>query len=145
MTTSFTDRNTTDVELGTDFAPKFDSDGLIPAIAMDHESNEVLMVAFMNADALQKTIDCGEAVYWSRSRKKYWHKGEESGNTQKIKAILTDCDQDCLILKVEQIGGAACHNGYRSCFYRKLENKDGKLVYTQAEKVFDPQKVYGKK
>jgi len=143
--TLITPRDKTDVEAGQAFAPKFDADGLIPAVAVDYKTNEVLMVAYMNAEALAKTVDRGEAVYWSRSRKKYWHKGEESGNIQKVHEILTDCDQDVVIVKVEQVGGACCHNGYRSCFYRKLEGADGKLTFTQSEKVFDPAKVYGKK
>jgi len=121
---------------------KFGSDGLIPAIAQDAASGEVLMVAWMNAEAIAKTIETGEAHYWSRSRKKLWHKGEESGNVQRIKEIRTDCDKDVLLLKVEQIGGAACHTGFRSCFSWVLRKgawaEDG-------VKVFDPREKYGKK
>ncbi|MFG0250088.1 MAG: phosphoribosyl-AMP cyclohydrolase [Phycisphaeraceae bacterium JB051] len=136
------------LEEGNLFAPKFDDNGLITAIAQDHETGKILMVAFMNEVALKKTIECGEAVYFSRSRQKLWHKGEESGNVQKIKAIYTDCDQDALVMEVEQIGNAACHVGYNSCFYRKIDGAvDGTvaLTTTEAEKVFDPKEVYGKK
>ena len=100
---------------------KFNSEGLIPAIAQDSESGEVLMLAYMNEESLKKTLETSEAFYWSRSRKKLWHKGEESGNIQKVKEIYYDCDEDALLLKVEQIGGVACHTGNRSCFYRKLK------------------------
>jgi len=138
------------IEHSLDFAPKFDANGLIPAIATDHVTGEVLMMAFMNAESLAKTLETGEAVYYSRSRQKLWHKGEESGNVQKIVELRTDCDQDCLWLRVEQVGGAACHNGYKSCFYRRVpvgRTDDGPLQMTQAitDKAFDPDKVYGKK
>lgn len=136
------------LEEGNLFAPKFDKDGLITAIAQDHATGKVLMVAYMNDVSLKKSIACGEAVYFSRSRQKLWHKGEESGNVQKIKAIYTDCDQDALVIEVEQVGNAACHVGYNSCFYRKIDGAiDGNvaLVTTETEKVFDPEKVYGKK
>jgi phosphoribosyl-AMP cyclohydrolase len=119
----------------------FDAAGLIPAIAQDAETGEVLMVAWMNAEALQKTIEAGEAHYWSRSRRKLWHKGEESGNVQKIKEIRTDCDKDVLLLRVEQVGGAACHTGYRSCFSWVL--RDGAWA-EDGVKVFDPKERYGK-
>jgi phosphoribosyl-AMP cyclohydrolase len=123
-------------------ALRFDSLGLIPAIAQDAASGEVLMVAWMNAEAIAKTIETGEAHYWSRSRKKLWHKGEESGNVQRIKEIRADCDKDVLLLKVEQIGGAACHTGFRSCFSWVLRKgawaEDG-------VKVFDPKEKYRKK
>ena len=121
---------------------KFGSDGLIPAIAQDDASGEVLMVAWMNAEALARTIETGEAHYWSRSRKKLWHKGEESGNVQKVKEIRTDCDKDVLLLKVEQIGGAACHTGFRSCFSWVL--RKGQWA-EDGVKVFDPKEKYGKK
>ena len=131
------------------FAPKFDEQGLICAVATDHRTGDVLMVAWMNAESLAKTLECGEAVYYSRSRKKLWHKGEESGNVQKVIEIRTDCDQDCLWLRVEQVGNAACHNGYRSCFYRSVPTgiTTGPVRMTQVitEKAFDPEKVYGKK
>jgi len=117
------------------------SNGLITAIAQDSETGEVLMVANMNAESLAKTVELGEVVYWSRSRKRLWHKGEESGNVQKIKEIYLDCDGDVVLLKVAQIGGAACHTGKRSCFYRKLEN--GKLRDVGVQ-VFDPREVYKK-
>ena len=94
---------------------KLDAAGLIPAIAQDAVTGEVLMVAWMNAESLQRTLDTGEATYWSRSRGKLWHKGEESGNVQKIDAVFLDCDNDTILLKVQQIGDAACHTGYRSC------------------------------
>ena len=123
-------------------ALKFGSDGLIPAIAQDAASGEVLMVAWMNPESFARTVETGEAHYWSRSRKKLWHKGEESGNVQKVKEIRTDCDKDVLLLKVEQIGGAACHTGMRSCFSWVLRKgqwaEDGVKVFEQEEK-------YGKK
>lgn len=102
------------------FTPKFDSNGLIPVIAQDHLSGDILMLAYMNAEALERTLAEGEAVYWSRSRQSFWKKGETSGHIQKVREILTDCDQDTLILKIEQAGGAACHTGRWSCFYRKI-------------------------
>ncbi|MDA8377361.1 MAG: phosphoribosyl-AMP cyclohydrolase [Planctomycetia bacterium] len=106
-------------ELGTQLDIKLDAAGLLTAIAVDYQTNEVLMVAFMNPAALEKTLSTGKATYWSRSRKKFWVKGEESGHVQEVQEILVDCDQDAVILKVRQ-KGAACHNGYRSCFYRKI-------------------------
>ena len=121
---------------------KFDSAGLIPAIAQDAATGEVLMVAWMNAESLRLTITTGEAHYWSRSRKKLWHKGEESGNVQRVKELRTDCDKDVLLVKVEQVGGAACHTGYRSCFSWVL--RDGAWA-EEGTKVFDPQEKYGKK
>ncbi len=111
---------------------------LKPAIAQDYETGEVLMLAYMDEEALRLTRETGKAHYWSRSRGKLWKKGESSGHEQLVKAILIDCDEDTILLKVEQIGGA-CHTGYRSCFYRTI---DGKIVGT---KVFEPEEVYGKK
>jgi phosphoribosyl-AMP cyclohydrolase len=116
---------------------KFDNN-LIPVIVQDEKSREILMMAFANDEAVRLTQETGFAHYFSRSRKKLWKKGEESGHFQKVSRILTDCDEDCLIYEVEQTG-AACHTGYRSCFYRTL---DGTVVGT---KIFDPEKVYGKK
>src|SRR5213083_2235259 len=113
--------NTAEIELGARLQPKFGPDGLIPCITSDHATNEVLMFAFMNAEALAHTIKTKKATYWSRSRNKIWIKGEESGHAQLVKDLLVDCDQDVILLKVENLGGAACHNGYRSCFYRKLD------------------------
>ena len=121
---------------------KFDSDGLIPAIAQDAATGEVLMVAWMNAESLRLTLQTGEAHYWSRSRRREWHKGEESGHLQKVKELRTDCDRDVLLLKIDQVGGAACHTGYRSCF--SWAWKDGALV-EDGVKVFDPKEKYGKK
>ena len=115
--------------------------GLIPAIAQDWQTGEVLMLAYINQQAWEETLKSGNATYWTRSRQKLWKKGEESGNVQKVKEIYVDCDQDTVIFKIEQIGGAACHEGYHSCFFRKYE--DGKLVI-QGEPVFDPKKVYKK-
>ena len=112
--------------------------GLIPVIAQDFESGEVLMLAFMNQEAWDKTLETGRACYYSRSRNKLWLKGEQSGNVQNVKEIYVDCDEDTLILKVEQVGGAACHTGYKSCVYRKL-NGELKII---GEKIFDPEKVY---
>ena len=115
--------------------------GLIPAIAQDAATGEILMLAYINRQAWEKTLETGDAHYWSRSRQELWHKGGTSGNVQKIKDILVDCDDDTVIYKVEQIGGAACHTGMRTCFYRRLV--DGELV-TEGEPVFDPKEVYGK-
>lgn len=108
------------IENGFDFAPLFDANGLIPAIAIDAHSREPLMLAYMNAESLRMTLELGEAVYWSRSRQEIWHKGATSGQIQKIKEIRVDCDQDALVLWVEQLGGGACHTGQRSCFYRSV-------------------------
>jgi len=103
---------------------KFDDNGLIPAIAQDYQTGEILMVAYMNAESLVKTVETGQATYFSRSRQALWLKGETSGHFQNIKEILVDCDADTVVLKIEQIGGIACHTGKRSCFYRKIENGD---------------------
>ena len=116
--------------------------GLVSAIAQDFQTGEVLMIAWMNAEAFEETVRTGRAVYFSRSRKKLWRKGEESGNVQTVKEIFVDCDNDAVLLKVDQIGGAACHEGYKSCFFRRLE-KDGSQT-TIGERVFDPQQVYKK-
>ena len=119
---------------------KWDENGLVACVVQDHKDNAVLMVAYMNRDSLAKTIREGRCCFWSRSRKKFWLKGEESGNFQILKELAVDCDQDCLVAKVEQTGRAACHTGMRSCFYRRVES-DGNLV-TIGKKVFDPEKVY---
>src|SRR5947199_10249687 len=142
---------TAEIELGSKLQPKFGPDGLIPCITSDYETNEVLMFAFMNAEALAHTIKTKKATYWSRSRNKLWVKGEESGNAQLVKELLVDCDQDVVLLKVENVGGAACHNGYKSCFDRKLgaaadagDPASLKLEFA-ARRVFDPATVYKKK
>ena len=114
--------------------------GLIPAIVQDWKTGDVLMVAYMNADSWAKTRETGKACFWSRSRKKLWLKGETSGHVQMVKEIYLDCDNDALLLKVEQVGGAACHTGFRSCFYRRIE---GDRLEIAGEKVFDPKEVYG--
>ena len=126
--------------------PKFDADGLITAVVTDVASGELLMVAHMNAEALRKTIDSGEAWYFSRSRNKLWKKGEESGHTQRVVELRVDCDQDSLWLKVEQHGAGACHTGRRSCFYRAVPLGKGAatLEFRDAEKAFDPGKAYKK-
>ena len=116
-------------------------DGLVPAIAQDAETGRVLMVAWMNREALKQTAEKGEAVYWSRSRRKLWHKGEESGHIQKVIEIRTDCDQDVVLLQIEQQGGIACHTGRASCFYSKLEN--GQWVATDAV-LKNPDEIYKK-
>lgn len=117
-------------------------DGLLPAIVQDYQTNEVLMLAYINKQAWEKTLETGKAHYWSRSRNQLWLKGETSGHVQNIQVILVDCDGDTIIYKVEQLGGAACHTGHRSCFYRQLDGDD---LVTKEEKVFDPNVVYGKK
>ncbi|MEZ5415192.1 MAG: phosphoribosyl-AMP cyclohydrolase [Opitutaceae bacterium] len=145
----FPDRTTkAEIELGTTLQPKFGDDGLIPCITTDHVTNEVLMFAFMNAESFAHTLRTGKATYWSRSRNKLWTKGEESGNAQLVKAVLTDCDQDVILLKVVNVGGVACHNGYKSCFYRQLaagatpdDTASLKLEFA-ARQVIDPAKLY---
>lgn len=115
--------------------------GLIPAIAQDWQSGEVLMLAYMNRESFEETVRTGRACYFSRSRNKLWRKGEESGNVQHVREIRIDCDADAVVLRIDQVGGAACHTGHRSCFYRKVE--DGKIV-EEGEKVFNPEEVYKK-
>ena len=114
-----------EIEEGLDFSPKFDADGLIPAMAIDNTTREPLMLAYMNEESLRRTLEIGEAVYWSRSRQEFWHKGATSGQIQKIVEIRTDCDQDALVIYVEQAGGGACHTGRNSCFYRKVIAGEG--------------------
>jgi phosphoribosyl-AMP cyclohydrolase len=109
------------IEKGLALAPKFDADGLIPAIAIDHKTNEPLMVAYMNEESLRRTLAEGQAVYYSRSRKEIWHKGKTSGEYQIVKEIRVDCDQDALVLKVEQLGGGCCHTKAPTCFYRRVD------------------------
>ena len=148
MTDNFFERSSVQqVEEGTELAPKFDADGLIPVTTTDYNSGEVLMQAYMIREALLLTIESGEAHYWSRSRRCLWHKGETSGLLQVVKQLLIDDDQDSLWMRVELIGGASCHVGYRSCFYRevplkKYGNKKIKLLFTEDEKVLDPKSVY---
>ena len=120
---------------------RFDEDGLVPAIAQDANSGKILMMAWMSRESLKLTVEKKQAVYWSRSRKKLWHKGEESGHTQKIVDIHFDCDEDVILLKVEQNGGIACHTGRESCFYRKL--KGDKWVEVEAV-IKDPAEIYSK-
>ncbi|MBU8901843.1 MAG: phosphoribosyl-AMP cyclohydrolase [Victivallales bacterium] len=114
-------------------------DGLIPAIAQDYKTGEVLMLAYINEESWAETLKSGYATYWTRSRQKLWKKGEESGNLQEIKEILIDCDDDTVVFKINQIGDAACHTGHRSCFYRKV---DGDKIVTVGKKVFNPEDVY---
>ncbi len=116
-------------------------DGLLPVIAQDVQSGDVLMLAYMNEEAYDETLSSGRAVYFSRSRNKLWRKGEESGNVQKVHSIFVDCDRDTLLIKVEQIGGAACHEGYKSCFFRQITPEGVKII---GERVFDPAQVYKK-
>ena len=131
------------IEEGLAFTPKFDEDGLITAITQDAGTGEILMVAYMNRQALDLTIKNGYATYFSRSRQKLWKKGEESGHVQKVHQILVDCDQDCLVLKVT-VDAGQCHVGYQSCFYRALrENSVNELEFI-AEKNYDPSTVYQK-
>lgn len=115
--------------------------GLIAAIAQDAATGQVLMIAYMNREALDETLATGRAVYYSRSRQRLWRKGEESGNVQRVHAVYVDCDGDAVLLKVDQVGGAACHEGYPSCFFRQLTPEGPQVI---AERVFDPQDVYGK-
>lgn len=123
--------------------PDFQKSAMIPVIAQDFESGEVLMLAYMNAEAFHETLATGRVCYFSRSRNKLWRKGEESGNVQEVKEIFYDCDADTLLVKVRQIGGAACHEGYKSCFFRKL-SADGSSFEVVGERVFNPADVYKK-
>ena len=132
-----------DIEEGAEFIPKFDDNGLIPVVAQDSQTGQILMVAYMNRQALELTIQTGYATYFSRSRQKLWKKGEQSGHVQKVEQILVDCDQDCLILKVA-VDAGQCHVGYRSCFYRALRKNTNKKLEFIADKVFNPQKTYRK-
>ena len=120
---------------------KYDANGLIPAVVQEHGTGRVLMVAWMNRESLQKTIETRETWFWSRSRQKFWHKGESSGHVQRVKNLAVDCDLDCLLIEVEQ-SGAACHEGYKSCFYRRLEGTELKIT---EPRLVEPEKVYGKK
>jgi phosphoribosyl-AMP cyclohydrolase len=141
------------VEEGNDLAPRFDERGLITVVTTDAASGELLMQGYMNAEALRRTIETGEAHYWSRSRQVLWHKGATSGFVQRVVELLVDDDQDCIWLRVDVEGGASCHVGYRSCFYRRVPTgaefaelvDDGRvdLVWTDTDKVFDPEEVYG--
>ncbi|MHC4638375.1 MAG: phosphoribosyl-AMP cyclohydrolase [Planctomycetota bacterium] len=132
------------IEDGTDFTPKFDINGLITAISQDAQTGQILMVAYMNHKALSLTIETGNAVFYSRSRQKLWKKGEESGHVQKVKQILVDCDQDCLVLKVE-VDSGQCHTGYQSCFYRALKSENANMLEFVSEKVYDPEIAYNNK
>jgi phosphoribosyl-AMP cyclohydrolase len=138
-----------DIEEGTAFSPRFDANGLIPVVVTSATTGDVLMLAYMNDEALARTIETGEAQFWSRSRKRLWRKGEESGNTMRVVELRTDCDQDAIWLKVE-LGGAeaCCHTGRRSCFYRAAPVGKGAaagvtLSFVEAEKLFEPENVYG--
>jgi phosphoribosyl-AMP cyclohydrolase len=126
-------------ENGPDFSR---GDGLLPVIVQDVQTGEVLMLAHMNAESYAQTLASGEAVYYSRSRKKLWHKGEQSGHVQRVKAIYVDCDRDCVLLKVEQVGGAACHEGYKTCFFRQVTPEGLQVI---GQRIFDPETVYKKK
>ena len=149
MTNIFKERKTVEqVEEGDELAPKFDRDGLLPVVTTDVKTGDVLMMGYQNAEALKKTIETGEAYYWSRSRKCLWHKGATSGLIQKVIDIRIDDDQDAIWLNVELKGlEASCHVGYKSCFYRSIPTgnieKDIKLQYKEDKKTFDPKKVYG--
>ncbi len=123
--------------------PDFSKSELIPVIAQDEESGDVLMLAYMNQESYAETLETGRVCYYSRSRQKLWRKGEESGNVQEVKSIFFDCDADTLLIKVNQIGGAACHEGYRSCFFRKIDPKSD-AIEVVGERVFDPAEVYKK-
>jgi phosphoribosyl-AMP cyclohydrolase len=134
-----------DIEEGLEFQPKFDASGLVTCVATDAGNGDVLMVAHMNAEALRKTIESGEAWYFSRSRNALWRKGETSGHVQRVVEMRLDCDQDAIWIRVEQTG-AACHTGRRSCFYRRVEAGEGgaRLSFVDADKLFDPNAVYRK-
>jgi len=123
--------------------PDFEKSELLPVIAQDDESGDVLMLAYMNQEAWQETLKTGRVCYYSRSRQKLWRKGEESGNVQEVKSIYFDCDADTVLVRVNQIGGAACHKGYKSCFFRQIDPESGE-VDVIGERVFDPDSVYRK-
>jgi len=131
------------IEEGLEFTPKFDDHGLIHAVAQDAKTGQILMVAFMNQQALELTIQTGYATYFSRSRQKLWKKGQDSGHVQKVQQILVDCDQDCLVLKV-LVDAGQCHVGYQSCFYRALKKGSSKELKFIAEKVYNPKETYKK-
>ncbi|MCC5023570.1 MAG: phosphoribosyl-AMP cyclohydrolase [Candidatus Synoicihabitans palmerolidicus] len=146
---AFPERTTrTEVELGSTFQPKFGADGLIPCITQDHVTGEILMFAFMNVESLALTFSRGKATYWSRSRSKLWMKGEESGNVHLVREVRTDCDQDVILIQVEQSGpaNASCHNGFKSCFYRRLTDLSDPAfpLETTTGPLFDPKTVYEK-
>jgi len=136
-----------EIEEGNQIRLKLNNSGMLPVVTTDANSKEVLMIAYMNQEAFDLSVETGEAHYYSRSRKKIWRKGETSGFIQKIKEIKTDCDQDAIWLSVEMVGGACCHVGYKSCFYRKVV-KDSSggvaLEFTESEKKYDPKKIYKK-
>jgi phosphoribosyl-AMP cyclohydrolase len=138
-----------ELEEGQVFSPKFDTDGLVTCVVVDASTGEVLMVAHMSAAALAKTIETGDAWFYSRSRRQLWKKGETSGHVQRVLEIRVDCDQDALLLRVEQAGAGACHTGRRSCFYREVTlgkpAQSASLTFVDAERVFDPEKAYGKR
>ena len=148
--TQFADPKTlshADLEEGTIFAPRFDAHGLITVVTIEETTNDVLMVAHMNAETLGLTLQTGIAHYWSRSRQSIWKKGETSGELQEVAELRVDCDQDCIVMTVRQTGrGAACHTGRKSCFYRRVETQDGliSLEDTGLPKLFDPKEVYQK-
>jgi len=123
--------------------PDFDKLELIPVIAQDYDTNDILMLGYMNQTAYRETMRTGQVCYYSRSRQRLWRKGEESGNVQKVKQVFFDCDADTLLIKVDQVGGAACHEGYRSCFFRRIELESEK-VEVIGNRVFDPSQVYKK-
>jgi phosphoribosyl-AMP cyclohydrolase len=131
------------IEDSLQFTPRFDDNGLIPAVSLDAKTGQVLMFAYMNKEALDTTIRTGYATFFSRSRKKLWKKGEQSGHVQKVEQILVDCDQDCLVLKVT-VDAGQCHAGYQSCFYRALKKGSTKELKFIAEKTYDPKDVYKK-
>ena len=131
------------IEGSLEFAAQFDADGLIPVIAQDAKTGQILMAAYMNKEALDSTVKTGYATYYSRSRAKLWKKGEQSGHFQKVEQILVDCDQDCLVLKVA-VDAGQCHAGYQSCFYRALKKDGDKELEFLAEKVYDPEETYNK-
>ena len=116
--------------------------GLLPAIVQEYNSGEVLMLAYMNSESWEKTLQTGEVHYWSRTRQEIWHKGESSGHIQKIREIYVDCDNDTVLLRVEQVGGAACHTGYKSCFHKKIDRNGEESIV--GKKIFDPERVYKK-
>ena len=126
-----------------EISPDFDTCDLIPVVAQDDETGDVLMLAYMNQEAYDETLETGRVCYYSRSRQKLWRKGEESGNVQELRSLYFDCDADTLLARVHQVGGAACHEGFRTCFFRRIDRSTGRVEIV-GERVFDPAKVYKK-
>ena len=142
MTNTNLGKNT--IELGKDFVPYFNAEGLLPVIVQDNTTKMVIMFAYMNAQSLRMTLECGEMIYYSRSRSELWHKGKTSGSVQKVIRMAVDCDQDVILAFVEPEQAGACHNGYETCFYRDVDTNGVHVSFNDVVRCFDPKQVYGK-